>query len=996
MAKFRTRARTIDMLGRQQIAGVATAISELFKNAFDAWADNVEIDYYRNNDVFSLRDNGLGMTLEDFLNRWLVIGTESKIQTNEAMSEVALKLNLLPRPVTGEKGIGRLAIAIIGPQVLILSRARRPDGMKDLVASFINWTLFECPGINLDQVIIPTQTFPGGTIPDTESIQLMVGQVKDNLHELRDSIDPYTYKLIESELNNFKVDPQTIISQGGPSLLDDGFGTHFYISPSNEEIVTDLDTEISAKSTSRLYTQLTGFNNTMVPGAPIPLMKTSFRYWTLNDITMFDILNDKEFFLPEEFEYSDHFISGIFDNHGTFKGKIRVFDKKYLNESFKFYESINRKTRCGPFKITIAYVQGRAVDSNMEPNAFAEINDKLDKIGGIYIYRDGIRVLPYGGPSQDFLELEEKRSKGAGYYFFSYRRMFGAIEIGKDTNIHLVDKAGREGFQENGAYRDFVGILSKFLEKVTAKYYRNSGELAKSFLEHKANVKRSEQARKEREKISREKQNKLHDELEVFFLNIKNQNPKKETQSILEELKNRVTDTSKITDLEIKFTVLINLEKEALERLAHIKQKYLVEEPRDFGLTLQLNRDWNSYMREHENLEISIFNPTEINIHDYISPIIALQQSKTEKYKLKRELLENICSNYSQKINHSIEETRNTLSDITQKLFDLFNNTQIEVERSINDIKNELKISDIEKLSDCDIILLQHKLEEKIYIISNNYNSLIQHISLQLKDISWIKNRDGFLISNAEMTAALESEALAFRERAEADLEINQLGKAIEVISHEFGNSIKSIRTNLKDLKAWAAKNPKLNDLCENINTDFNHLDSYLGLFTPLHKRLYRHPVAISGTDILVYLNNLFDERIKHANINFSGTDAFKKAVINGYPSTFYPVFMNLVDNSLFWLAENEGAKIIKLDYQGASYVVSDNGPGIQINDRGAIFEWGFSRKPGGSGLGLFISKEILKREGYELKLVDPVFKQGASFEIHPIKFEEKAGEADD
>ena len=42
MARFRTRARTVDMLGRQQIAGIPTAISELFKNAHDAYADHVE------------------------------------------------------------------------------------------------------------------------------------------------------------------------------------------------------------------------------------------------------------------------------------------------------------------------------------------------------------------------------------------------------------------------------------------------------------------------------------------------------------------------------------------------------------------------------------------------------------------------------------------------------------------------------------------------------------------------------------------------------------------------------------------------------------------------------------------------------------------------------------------------------------------------------------------------------------------------------------------
>ena len=40
MARFRTSARSVDMLGRQQIAGVPTAVSEIFKNAYDAYTLN--------------------------------------------------------------------------------------------------------------------------------------------------------------------------------------------------------------------------------------------------------------------------------------------------------------------------------------------------------------------------------------------------------------------------------------------------------------------------------------------------------------------------------------------------------------------------------------------------------------------------------------------------------------------------------------------------------------------------------------------------------------------------------------------------------------------------------------------------------------------------------------------------------------------------------------------------------------------------------------------
>lgn len=66
MAQFKTRARALDLLGRQQIAGIPTAINELIKNAHDAYADKFDIDFLRCNNLLVLRDDGLGMTKEEF------------------------------------------------------------------------------------------------------------------------------------------------------------------------------------------------------------------------------------------------------------------------------------------------------------------------------------------------------------------------------------------------------------------------------------------------------------------------------------------------------------------------------------------------------------------------------------------------------------------------------------------------------------------------------------------------------------------------------------------------------------------------------------------------------------------------------------------------------------------------------------------------------------------------------------------------------------------
>ena len=40
---------------------------------------------------------------------------------------------------------------------------------------------------------------------------------------------------------------------------------------------------------------------------------------------------------------------------------------------------------------------------------------KTRRIGGLYIYRDGVRIQPYGNTDYDCLEIELRRTKSASY-----------------------------------------------------------------------------------------------------------------------------------------------------------------------------------------------------------------------------------------------------------------------------------------------------------------------------------------------------------------------------------------------------------------------------------------------------------------------------------------------------------------------------------------------------------------------------------------------------
>jgi hypothetical protein len=248
MAKFKTRARAVDMLGRQQIAGVANAISELFKNAYDAYADNVIVDYFRSDGLFVLRDDGVGMTEEDFLERWLTLGTESKVAGIKGIKKPYEDKKKDPRVIIGEKGIGRLAIAIIGPQVLVLSRAERDDGLRDSVTAFIHWGLFEAPGVNLDDIEIPVGTFPGGKLPSSDDVDAMVDIVRENTKRLEKdgAIEPEIAEKIFADLDVFDPEVDGLVNAlGAPGLIDDGRGTHFYILPSNTTIRDDLESDMA-------------------------------------------------------------------------------------------------------------------------------------------------------------------------------------------------------------------------------------------------------------------------------------------------------------------------------------------------------------------------------------------------------------------------------------------------------------------------------------------------------------------------------------------------------------------------------------------------------------------------------------------------------------------------------------------------------------------------------------------------------------------------------
>jgi signal transduction histidine kinase len=232
------------------------------------------------------------------------------------------------------------------------------------------------------------------------------------------------------------------------------------------------------------------------------------------------------------------------------------------------------------------------------------------------------------------------------------------------------------------------------------------------------------------------------------------------------------------------------------------------------------------------------------------------------------------------------------------------------------------------------------------------------------------------------MMEAMDEELETLREQVDTDADLVQFGLAVAVINHEFEAAIKGVRRSLRELRPWAELNKNLAPLYQEIRNNFDHLDGHLNLFTPLQRRLYRKPIEIKGSDIVHYVKTLFDVRLNRHDIKLSATEDFAEMRAHGFPSTLYPVFVNIIDNAIFWLKDTQGEKQIKLYSDGKSFFISNTGPGIHARDYESVFEQGFSRKPGGRGLGLFISRKALQKEGMDISIVPSDSPTGVTFQI--------------
>jgi len=97
------------------------------------------------------------------------------------------------------------------------------------------------------------------------------------------------------------------------------------------------------------------------------------------------------------------------------------------------------------------------------------IRELAKERGGIRIYRNGFRVLPYGERSDDWLKLDAKASSRKYFAPHGNKHFFGFVELIDQEGKSFEETSSREGLIENEAFKELVDFVSRVLKAVALK-----------------------------------------------------------------------------------------------------------------------------------------------------------------------------------------------------------------------------------------------------------------------------------------------------------------------------------------------------------------------------------------------------------------------------------------------------------------------------------------------------------------------------------------------
>lgn len=987
---FKAQARTIDHLGKGQIADAPTAISELWKNSYDAYARDVALHLY-DDDIKcgAIIDNGCGMTFEQLSDSWLTIGTASK--TTKKLLPEQDRFGLPGRSTQGEKGIGRLSTAFLAPVTLIVTKKKD----SRFSAALIDWRLFENTYLSLQDIKVPMSEFESleqlpalcSELQEDMLANLALNPSDKNSDSLilrrawkrftLDEKEAFDSHLADKNTTEFVSTEDQIkkLSQSfnfNEHYLDewkkilnkvkklDGFhhGTALFLLDLNRdlEILTNRgtlsrDSDEFLAIEENLVDTLRAFVN---PYDREDDENITFHY----EIKQFEkafwesenyntTLDYRDVFDYSKFSSLEHKIEGFIDEKGWFRGSVRAFGVEYENVEIPCRSSgMDSFTQTGPFGFQLGAFEAEQPKSTHTPEELSTIKSHAEKYSGFMIFRDGLRVLPYGRVDNDFFEIEERRTLNAGRYHWSSRRLFGLIALNQEKNYRLKDKAGREGFIINQAARELKSLVKNLLIILADRYFGTKSDNRQVMLEALSKAKQKQKkAQKASAKVN----------IKTFSATLKKNEDVLSTQ--VEQTKNLHNELE--TDISISLNQLDGLVKK-IDQIEQLRTDLKIPN-KPAKVSDSLEEQYRSYRDMFAELTELLqtcrerLNQIEAKGR-YFSPI----QSAEKKYQYSDTSLTKQVNRYISNIENTFERLKNVWLSQSRQDKKAFEKEALPILDSVNESSD----------------------------VAQTLNSL-DAIYITLAD-DFAYKYDAFLQALDKLENGIDLDSafvIAEEERANAEQEINQirglaqLGISFEVLAHELNSQDQAVTRALNSMSSDAKQQIGF----QNAMKAHKQFTEYLRFLSPLKLSGYQSRDDITGTEIKKNIEVFFRDRFERQNVELKISNSFEKMVVVDVKSRIIPVFINILNNALYWVGLAEERQI-EIDIVDNLVIIANSGPAVDQDDIDRLFELFYSRRANGNGVGLYLSKQNLAvahhKIWYAEKEEEKLIKDGANFVI--------------
>lgn len=484
---FEPYARLLTMLSEQLIKNEVVALTEIVKNSYDADAPWVKITFEgfgtnmvaKKDSRIVIEDAGCGMSAttlkDDFIN---------PASAHKKIEKDAGNTTPLGRIYQGEKGIGRFSLFKLGKKITVITKTEQDKNARKIC---VDLSVYEEEFIkeNNEQYKLSDITVDYFPIDDTDfngDIFLANGPSKRKgkgtiivIEALNDSWGKGKIEKLQNEL----------FSLIG-NVYGEGFSIYFFEDNSFLPMLEITD----KKTLENIIKQKAVLN---VTGSYVEKEK---KY-------VFS-LNGKE----SEISFSDKKMSGL--------SLFREFKRDIENRNLSVKDYV---TTCGNFSFEF-YVFDPDKKNVRSKYKLDETDWEIVKKNRVFLYRDGIRVFPYGSVQDDWLQVDTIRGTQRASAMFSNDQVVGYINITYKGNPNLKDKTNREGLLEVGdSYSDFVKVIQFFLQYLKIYHYDE-------YTKQKNVIK----------KFDKQKKNDLEKEFEDVISKCQDENIKKSLSSIKEKV----------------------------------------------------------------------------------------------------------------------------------------------------------------------------------------------------------------------------------------------------------------------------------------------------------------------------------------------------------------------------------------------------------------------------------------------------------------------------